>query len=174
MLILKTEWKRSERVLLCWAVAALSWMSLTSRASVQGQAEHMILMIWDGMLPDSITQQYCPTLARTARSSGATTVYSSAPLAPAEMCLRAATAKVKPTKPMDGRVLQEALVQSTGPVSKVNVKKFQSTGLVPKVNVKKVEATPETGLFRWTQYLQFSEVNGTFYFDEGNGEPVSK
>ena len=67
---------------------------------------------------------------------------------------------VKPTKPMDGRVLHEALVGSQEPA--------------PKVNTKKLEATRETGLFRWTQYLQFSEVNGTFYFDEGNGEPALK
>jgi arylsulfatase A-like enzyme len=67
---------------------------------------------------------------------------------------------VKPIKPMDGRVLHEALVTSQGPA--------------PKVNVKKLEASRETGLFRWTQYLQFSEVNGTFYFDEGNGEPALK
>jgi len=67
---------------------------------------------------------------------------------------------VKPTKPMDGRVLHEALVAHKGPA--------------PKVNVKKIEASRETGLFRWTQYLQFSEVNGTIYFDEGNGEPALK
>jgi hypothetical protein len=30
------------------------------------------------------------------------------------------------------------------------------------------------GLFRWSQYLQFSEVNGTIYFDEGNGAAVPK
>jgi hypothetical protein len=42
------------------------------------------------------------------------------------------------------------------------------------VNVKKLEASRETGLFRWSQSLQFSEVNGTVYFDEGNGEPVAK
>lgn len=67
---------------------------------------------------------------------------------------------VKPIKSMDGRVLHEALVHSKEPA--------------PKVNVKKLEATRETGLFRWTQYLQFSEINGTFYFDEGNGEPALK
>jgi arylsulfatase A-like enzyme len=67
---------------------------------------------------------------------------------------------VKPIQPMDGRVLHEALVQSKGPA--------------PKVNVKRIEASRETGLFRWSHYLQFSEVNGTVYFDEGNGEPVAK
>jgi len=67
---------------------------------------------------------------------------------------------VEPTKPMDGRVLHEALVPSKA--------------AKPKVNVKKIEATRDIGLFRWTQYLQFSEVNGTVYFDEGNGEPLPK
>jgi arylsulfatase A-like enzyme len=67
---------------------------------------------------------------------------------------------VKPIKPMDGRVLHEALIHSKAPA--------------PKVKTKKLEATRELGLFRWTQYLQFSEVNGTIYFDEGNGEPALK
>jgi arylsulfatase A-like enzyme len=63
-------------------------------------------------------------------------------------------------QPMDGRVLHEAFEASKQPA--------------PKVNVKKIEATRDVGLFRWTQYLQFSEVNGTVYFDEGNGEPVPR
>ena len=61
---------------------------------------------------------------------------------------------------MDGRVLHEALVPSKEPL--------------PKVNVKKLEATRDLGIFGWKQYLQFSEVNGTLYFDEGNGEAVQK
>ncbi len=67
---------------------------------------------------------------------------------------------VPPEKTMDGRVLHEALVPSKE--------------APPKVNVKKLEAKRETGIFRWTQYLQVSEVNGTRYFDEGNGESVPK
>ena len=61
---------------------------------------------------------------------------------------------------MDGRVLHEALVPSKE--------------APPKVNVKKIEANRASGLFRWKQYLQFSEVNGTVYFDEGNGEAEPK
>jgi arylsulfatase A-like enzyme len=67
---------------------------------------------------------------------------------------------VPQVNPMDGRVLHEALVPSKE--------------APPKVNVKKLEATREVGLFRWKQYLQFSEVNGVVYFDEGNGEPMPK
>jgi arylsulfatase A-like enzyme len=67
---------------------------------------------------------------------------------------------VEPTKQMDGRVLHEALVASKESA--------------PKVNTKKIEAARDVGLFRWTQYLQFSEVNGTVYFDEGNGQPQPK
>jgi arylsulfatase A-like enzyme len=67
---------------------------------------------------------------------------------------------VEPTERMDGRVLHEALVTSKA--------------RAPKVNTRKLEATRDLGLFRWTQYLQFSEVNGTLYFDEGNGEPQPK
>jgi len=61
---------------------------------------------------------------------------------------------------MDGRVLHEALVPSKE--------------APPKVNVKKIEAVHDSGLFHWKQYLQTSEVNGTFYYDEGNGEAVLK
>jgi predicted AlkP superfamily pyrophosphatase or phosphodiesterase len=67
---------------------------------------------------------------------------------------------VSPASPMDGRVLHEALIPSKEPP--------------PKVNVKKLEASREAGLFRWNQYLQYSEVNGAIYFDEGNGEPVRR
>ena len=56
---------------------------------------------------------------------------------------------------MDGRVLHEALIPSKSPP--------------PKVNEKKLEATHDLGLFRWNQYLQTSDVNGTVYFDSGNG-----
>jgi arylsulfatase A-like enzyme len=67
---------------------------------------------------------------------------------------------VPQSSPMDGRVLHEALVPSKE--------------AAPKVNVKKLEATHTVGLFQWKQYLQFSEVNGTRYFDEGNGEASLK
>lgn len=32
----------------------------------------------------------------------------------------------------------------------------------------------DLGLFRWKQYLQTSDVNGTVYFDSGNGEASPK
>ena len=67
---------------------------------------------------------------------------------------------VEPTSPMDGRVLHEALIPGKSPP--------------PKVNEKKLEATRDLGLFRWNQYLQTSEVNGTVYFDAGNGEASPK
>ena len=66
----------------------------------------------------------------------------------------------QPAPAMDGRVLHEVLVPSKE--------------APPKVNVKKIEAVHEAGLFRWKQYLQFSEVNGAVYYDEGNGEVVLK
>ncbi len=63
---------------------------------------------------------------------------------------------VKPPKPMDGRVLHEALVSHKGPM--------------PKVKTERLTATRDIGFIRWSQYLKFSEVDGTIYFDEGNGE----
>jgi len=62
---------------------------------------------------------------------------------------------VKPPATMDGRVLHEALVRSKTPT--------------PTPEVKTLEARREVGLFRWEQYLKFSTVGTTRYFDEGNG-----
>ena len=67
---------------------------------------------------------------------------------------------IEPATPMDGRVLHEALVPSKA--------------TAPKVSEKKLEATRDLGLFRWMQHLKVSEVNGTVYFDEGNGGTVPK
>jgi hypothetical protein len=61
---------------------------------------------------------------------------------------------------MDGRVLHEAL--STG------------TGSAPKPEQKTIEASRDVGYFRWHQYLKFSTVGDSIYFDEGNGEAVLK
>jgi arylsulfatase A-like enzyme len=61
---------------------------------------------------------------------------------------------VKPAKPMDGRVLREALA---------------GENFTPKVKTERIEASHTNGFLRWTQYLKYSEVDGTVYFDEGNG-----
>jgi arylsulfatase A-like enzyme len=62
--------------------------------------------------------------------------------------------------PMDGRVLQEALAggssTSTAPVTKT------------------IEASRDLGLFRWHQYLTFTQFAGRTYYDQGNGELVPK
>ena len=64
---------------------------------------------------------------------------------------------VKPTATMDGRVLHEALAHSTV--------------RPPPAKTEKLEASRDLGLFRWEQYLKFSTVGTTRYFDEGNGQP---
>jgi hypothetical protein len=61
---------------------------------------------------------------------------------------------------MDGRVLQEALVNGTASEM--------------KPATKTIEATRELALFRWHQYLKLSEYEGVTYFDEGNGQPTLK
>jgi arylsulfatase A-like enzyme len=63
---------------------------------------------------------------------------------------------VKAPPTMDGRVLHEALARST-------VKP-------PKAQTKTIEASRDLGLFHWQQYLKFSSVGTTRYFDEGNGQ----
>ena len=65
---------------------------------------------------------------------------------------------VKPSKPLDGRVLHEAI--------------FGSTERVPKPVTKTIEASRVLGTFRWQQHLKFTTVGDTMYFDEGNGESV--
>jgi predicted AlkP superfamily pyrophosphatase or phosphodiesterase len=62
---------------------------------------------------------------------------------------------VKPPVPMDGRVLQEALVSGKGEV--------------PTPEVKTIEATRELGLFRWKQYLKYTKVGDAIYYDEAGG-----
>jgi hypothetical protein len=61
-------------------------------------------------------------------------------------------------QPLDGRILTEALVSSSGE----KLKPEQKT----------VEATRDLGLFRWRQYLKFTTVGKAIYFDEGDGESV--
>jgi len=63
---------------------------------------------------------------------------------------------VKPPKPLDGRVLFEALATHSG--------------ALPKVETKRLEASRDIGFLRWSQYLQVSEVDGAVYVTEGNGE----
>lgn len=62
---------------------------------------------------------------------------------------------IEPSIEMDGRVLHEALADSS-------VK-------TPKPKTKTLEATRELGLFRWQQYLKVTTVGNATYFDEGNG-----
>jgi arylsulfatase A-like enzyme len=67
---------------------------------------------------------------------------------------------VKAPSTMDGRVLHEALAHST-------VKP-------PRAETKTIEASRDIGLFHWQQYLKFSTVGTTRYFDEGNGEIIRR
>src|SRR5439155_309571 len=64
-------------------------------------------------------------------------------------------ASIKPPKPMDGRVLTEALMIDG-----------------PKVGAPKttrIEAAHQKQKSVWRQYLQRTELNGVIYLDEGNG-----
>jgi arylsulfatase A-like enzyme len=62
---------------------------------------------------------------------------------------------LKPSKPLDGRVLSEAL---SAPAPAVG-----------KVSSDRREAVADLGHGRWQQYLKFTELNGVRYLDEGNG-----
>jgi arylsulfatase A-like enzyme len=62
---------------------------------------------------------------------------------------------VKPPVPLDGRVLHEALAGSRQ--------------LVPTPETKTIEASRDLGLFQWKQYLKYTKVGDTIYFDEAGG-----
>lgn len=64
---------------------------------------------------------------------------------------------VEPKQPLSGRVLGEALTAPDAP----KIQSFKPHHL---------EGTYRSAGFVWKQYLNSTEVNGTFYFDEGNGE----
>jgi arylsulfatase A-like enzyme len=61
---------------------------------------------------------------------------------------------LKPPKPMDGRVLTEALTAPS-----------QS----PRVTTRRLEASAPNSGATWRQYLNISEVNGVRYSDQGTG-----
>jgi arylsulfatase A-like enzyme len=62
---------------------------------------------------------------------------------------------IQPPKPMDGRVLTEALLAN--PTS------------LPTSKSRHLEAAAVQGSIHWHQYLNLTEVNGVTYYDEGNG-----
>ncbi|MDB6020861.1 MAG: Type phosphodiesterase/nucleotide pyrophosphatase, partial [Pedosphaera sp.] len=67
---------------------------------------------------------------------------------------------VKPPKPMDGRVVTEAMN-----VPESRIKSFEP---------HHIEATRQLEKATWRQYLNYTEVNGVDYFDEGNGSQTAR
>jgi predicted AlkP superfamily pyrophosphatase or phosphodiesterase len=67
---------------------------------------------------------------------------------------------IKPPKTMDGRILTEALTINGPPL-----KSYQP---------HHIETTHEQGNSVWHQYLNFTELNGVIYLDEGNGWQTPK
>ena len=67
---------------------------------------------------------------------------------------------VKPEEPMDGRVLSEALIVEAPEIG--------------KPVTRRIEAKCVGENSTWSQYLQISSVNGTVYFDEGDGAAQAK
>jgi arylsulfatase A-like enzyme len=68
---------------------------------------------------------------------------------------------VKPSVPMDGRVLSEALVAKNSPRA-------------AKLTTKRLAASQKFLGGTWSQYLQTSRVGKTVYLDEGNGQFAEK
>jgi arylsulfatase A-like enzyme len=67
---------------------------------------------------------------------------------------------VKSPRPMDGRVLSEALISPDGNPPKVETKELRAQATLPAGE--------------WTQTLKVSEVNGVRYLDEGTGRFTPK
>ena len=67
---------------------------------------------------------------------------------------------VKPEEPMDGRVLSEALMLEAPKVG--------------KAITRHLKAEHVFGNSTWSQHLEISSVNGTVYFDEGDGAAQAK
>jgi predicted AlkP superfamily pyrophosphatase or phosphodiesterase len=63
---------------------------------------------------------------------------------------------IEPARKLSGRVLHEALAASGQ--------------IVPAFEPHHLEATFRADRFEWRQYLNYSQVDGVVYFDEGNGE----
>ena len=66
----------------------------------------------------------------------------------------------KPPQPMDGRLLTEA-------IAGINQAE-------PAAQHRTIEARSEGQRFRWHQYLKLTTVGDAIYFDEGNGQSISK
>jgi arylsulfatase A-like enzyme len=66
---------------------------------------------------------------------------------------------IKPPQPMDGRILNEAIVSMSAPTNS---------------SQKTIEASRDGKGFHWRQYLKFSTVGNAIYFDEGNGNSVPR
>ncbi len=63
---------------------------------------------------------------------------------------------VEPPRPMDGRVLYEAMTAGDPPP----LKPVEHT----------IEASKDLGFLVWHQYLKITQIGYTLYYDEGNGE----
>ncbi len=48
-------------------MAALGLAILSARLQAAGQAEHVVIVVWDGMRPDFVSEQYTPTLYQLAK-----------------------------------------------------------------------------------------------------------
>ena len=53
------------KVSLVLSVSAF-WAASVEKVEARGQAEHVVVVVWDGMRPDFITPQYTPTLYELA------------------------------------------------------------------------------------------------------------
>jgi len=67
---------------------------------------------------------------------------------------------VDPGTKLDGRVLREAMVHGED--------------APPSTDHQTLNAERDCGVYIWSQYLKYSRVGETVYFDEGNGESVVK
>jgi len=136
-----------------------------------GKAQHVVVLVWDGMRPDFVTEADAPTLFKLARQGVAfkhhhpvyisTTIVNGTALATGNIDLAPTVLwllGVQPRQRLSGRLLTEVLVEPPAPA--------------PSRQSHHFEVTCRASTFVWRQHLDCSTVGETRYVDQGDGEQM--
>jgi predicted AlkP superfamily pyrophosphatase or phosphodiesterase len=79
---------------------------------------------------------------------------------------------LKPTEPMDGRVLVEGITKDT--IRRMYTQRQLSVADTLSPKHERLETSATLDRITWHQFLECEHVNGVDYFDQGNGSQVTK